>query len=169
MATYTKSLAEGLKEFFKDVDSNEKKYSSVGSVITVNESEKTCSVNIGDTTITEVRLQQVSSTTGILIVPTVNSSVIISWTDNTTAYIAMYSEIDNILYQDGTNGGLINIVDITTKLNDLVGKVNNLYSLLQNWKPTPNDGGLALNVAANLLLSASLFDKSDYENTKFKH
>lgn len=171
--THKENLAELLTTFVKDVLQNEKFYSQIGKVISVNESEKTCEVEIiNGATIEDVRLQQVASDTGLLIVPEIESVVILGFTDRTTAYIAMFSQISEVVYQNGENGGLIKINAQVEKLNDFSDKYNDLVERLLNWVPVPNDGGAALKTALTTptpIQKNNDFNSSDFENDKFKH
>jgi hypothetical protein len=164
------NIAEVLQEFIFHTLKDEEYYSRIGVVKSVNDEEKTAEIELinGDI-LDDVRLQQVASNSGIFYKPSVNSVVLISFTDKTTAYISLFSQLDEIIFQGGENGGLIKIQEQTDKINELVGYVNDLYNLLQTWTVVPQDGGLALQTAALLLTSPPDLDKSDFENEKFKH
>ena len=159
-------------------------YSMQGTVTAISEANRTCTVTPSDggPDIQDVRLEAdyeldtTSDPKGFFVVPTLNSLVIITFMNVDDAFISAWSSIskvisiqDNWIFNDGTNEGLINIIGLTTKLNDLVTKVNDLYSLLQTWTVAPNDGGLALKTAALLLTGAANFDKDDYEDTNITH
>lgn len=166
-------LAGVLSEFMKVLTDSENYYSSIAKVLSVDEIEKTCDVQIiNGASVEGVRLQQVASDTGLFIKPSVNSIVILSWTDKTTAYVSMFSQIDEIIFQDGVNGGLIKIADLVTRLNDLEGLFNTLQNNFNTWVPAPTDGGTALKtVLSSGFLIETVPDSqvSDFENEKFKH
>ena len=168
--TNKENIGEILQSFFAYFIKDEEIYNRLGIVKSVDIGEKTAVVELinGDT-LEDVRLQQVSSDTGILYTPSLESTVLVGFTDKTTAFIALFSQLDGVVFQNGENGGLIKIVEQTAKINELVGYVNDLYTLLQTWVVLPNDGGAALQVAANLLTPPPDLDKDDYENSKFKH
>lgn len=80
---------------------------------------------------------------------------------------------DEILFNGGDKGGLINIKDLVTKLNNIEEDLNNLKSILNNWSPVAQDGGSALKLAlttsgwlTNTLVKTQ---QSDIEDTKVKH
>lgn len=80
---------------------------------------------------------------------------------------------DEILFNGGDNGGLVNIQDLVTKLNNLEKDINNLKSIFGAWKPVPSDGGAALltslTTAGWLTKTLSITKQSDLEDTKVKH
>lgn len=157
-----KTTAEILKELFGSFVSGEEFYGRLGIVKSINDSEKTASVQIIDgDLLDDVRLQQVASDGGLFIKPAVDSAIIIGWTDKTTAFISMHSQIDEIIFQGGTFGGLIKITELTTKLNDLATNINTNYGLIQT--AIAGVGG------AYTPQNASNFEEADYENEKFKH
>jgi len=173
---YKQDLREALMFIAKYTFQNEKYYSSMGKVVSVDDNEKTCEVSIFDgETIEDVRLQQVSSSEGLLIKPKIDSVVIVGWTSNTTAHIEMYSEIEEIIFQDGTNDGMIKINDLTSKLNGLVDEVNSLKNSYNAHihTTTATVGATAvpgvISPTTSQASPASSFNKSDYENEKFKH
>lgn len=63
---------------------------------------------------------------GILAVPSVGSTVIVSSSDFTTGCIVQYSEIEKIVFRGGDLGGLVKVISLTTKLNNLENKLNSL-------------------------------------------
>jgi hypothetical protein len=112
-----------------------------------------------------------STTAGIILVPSENSIVIVNFINSTTAYLAMVSEVDNI-YLDGNNyGGLVKVIDLTTKLNNLELLVNKLVTALNTWTPVSGDGGAALKT---LIIAASPVTltptvRANIESTFVKH
>jgi hypothetical protein len=169
--TNKENLQGALTDFFKWVVKDENYYSSIAKVTSVDDSEKTCDVTIiNGPDLTGVRLQQVSSATGLFIKPSVDSIVIIGWTDKTTAYVAMYSQIDEIVFQDGANGGLIKIEDLVIRLNDLVSEVRGLKTSLNAHVHSGGTINGLTGVPSPLLTDTfSDFDRSDFENENFKH
>lgn len=151
----------------------EQYYSSIGKIVSVNDGEATASVQIvnGDE-IPDVRLQQVKTATGLFVKPTVGSVVLVSWIDKTTCFVSMFSDVDEVVFQDGANGGLINISELTDKLNELTDKYNDLVNRLLAWVPVASDGGAALKTALTTPTPIEVnppFVAGDYENENFKH
>lgn len=65
---------------------------------------------------------------GILAVPAVGSTVIVSGSDFTTGAIVQYSEIEKIIFRGGDLGGLVKVIELTEKLNNLEELLNNLIT-----------------------------------------
>jgi len=172
ITTHKDSSAELLRQIISAFNEGEEFYSRLGIVKSVDEIEKTASVQVvnGDI-ITDVRLQQVASGEGLFLKPSIDSAVLIGWSDKTTAYISLYSQIDEIVFKNGTFGGLIKIDELTAKLNDLVSSVNSMYSEFKahthNVTAIGSPTGPVIPVP--LEPNATSFNSDDYENKKFKH
>lgn len=167
-----KDLIQALTNFVKWVFREEKFYNSIGKVISINETEKTCKVQIvNGETIEDVRLQQVASDLGLLLKPKINSFVIVGWSDKVTAQVIMFSEIDEIIFQNGTNGGVPVSSKVANKLNIIEDDLNAIKNVFLTWVPAPQDGGAALKTAAATWAGFSLNNTqpNNIENTKFKH
>lgn len=65
---------------------------------------------------------------GILIVPAVDSTVVISMSDFNTASIVQYSEVEKVVFRGGDLGGLVKVIDLTDQLNKIENKLNNLLT-----------------------------------------
>lgn len=63
---------------------------------------------------------------GELKLPTVGSTVIIAYSEYVLSFVLLYSEIDQIIYFGGDLGGLVKVIDLTTKLNNLENAFNDL-------------------------------------------
>lgn len=177
-----KSLREVLTQFIQATTDESTLYSSIAVVKSVNTKEGTISVEVVDGTIIEdVRIQQTPNGEGILIVPKVDSAIIISYTDTTTAFVSMFSEIESWTWDSGGNDGLIKINMLTSELNsrlqvlnNAIADINNLKTLISAWIPAAGDGGAALKTAlttwtTSTITRAENLDKTDYENEKIKH
>lgn len=170
------AIKDVLNNFINNILDKEEIYLKVGLVKSVDENAKTF-VFIPNTGETELEVAMtVIDGDSLYIMPKVNTTVIIGYTNNIDAYCLQVKEADkiifnseNIIFNGGDNDGLININDLTSKLNGLVSKVNALYNLLKNWVVAPSDGGLALQTAAKLLTNADDFNKSDFEDEKITH
>lgn len=89
---------------------------------------------------------------------------------NTQGTVYVDSE-SNIIFNQGKKGGLINILDLTNKLNNLVQEVNQLRSLFNihtHYGVQPGSGSTG-NPSSSMNKSITRFDSSDYEDTKVKH
>lgn len=72
-----------------------------------------------------------------------------------------------IIINNGNNEGLINIIELTNKLNQLVDQYNTMVELYNTH--THQVGTLTSTVSSGLSEKATKFDKSDYEDIKVKH
>ena len=169
-STHKDSLAGVLREIFKTFMEGEEFYNRLGVVESINEQESTCVVRVinGDR-IEDVRLQQVKSS-GMLMIPSESSAVMVGWSDKTTAFISLYSQIDRVEFQDGSNGGLIIIQELTNKINELVASVNEINSAIKTHTHTSGGSGSPTTAPIGYTVGDAVeFTKEDYENTNFTH
>lgn len=156
------SLGGILKDIMQSFLMSEEFYSKLAIVKSVDLENATVSVQIVDGDLLEdVRLQQVQNDAGLLIVPAIDSPVLIAWTDKTTAYISLTSQIENIVFQGGNFGGLIKISELTEKLNSLVNNIKVNYQAIKT--------GITAAGGAYTPVNPDDFDKEDFENENFKH
>jgi hypothetical protein len=122
--------------------------SLLGSIVSVDETEMTCEVtpNIGGANFTDVRLMADNETTslGIYFKPKVGSQVMISPQDEVTYFVSMVSEVDEVWLRGNTNGGIVKVTDLVTKLNNIENDLNTLKTAFTGWVVAPSDGGAAL-------------------------
>lgn len=99
------------------------------TVESVDEVARTCECTAvtGSTgnTIPGVRLMA-SIDDGILIVPVKGSTVVISMSIFTDPVIVSYSDIDRIILRGGDLGGLVKVIELTKKLNNIENLLNDL-------------------------------------------
>lgn len=146
---------------------------------------ETCTVSIGDLTLTDVRLRSVvnGEQSRLLITPKQGSYVTLidlSGELRETEVIG-YSQIEaididtsgditvncrgNIVINGGSNDGLVKINELTQKLNQLVQQFNaHTHTTTATVGPSA-----ALGTISPTTSQASLFNKTDYEDTKVKH
>lgn len=130
-----------------------------------------------DTKISSVKLNT-EANDGFTIIPAIGSSVLVANSTRNGYYVFMYSDIDKVIcvidnnnsytfssqgfvWNDGTFGGLINIVAQTTKLNLLVSQLQAQLTLIAT-----GITGAGGSYAPGTL---STFNKNDYEDTNIKH
>lgn len=131
---------------------------------------ETCSVSIDGVKLTDVRLRAVvnGEDSKILVTPKVGSYVLLTDLSGgkfTDLAVISYSEVDKIeitaddkiVINGGDNNGLVKIDKLTEKLNELVEKFNT------HTHPVPNG------TSSLTSTQASVFNKSDYEDTKITH
>jgi len=133
--------------------------STICTVSDINLTTKTCKcvpVN-GDADFLDVLLC-VNEKNGFLLVPKNNSLVAVTQLNGTDAFVSMVSEVDSILLNGDANGGLVKVIDLTTKLNNCENKINLIIKFLATLGATPPlTTPLTPTVRANI------------ENTSVKH
>jgi hypothetical protein len=159
-------------------------------VNSVNEAARTCDVTTisgrSQYSIDDVALMPIVDD-GVLIIPTVGSTVLVIHNNRNVKFIAQFSEIDKIFivsgsstleikdgsikFNDGSFDGLVKIKDLVTKLNNLENDINNLKLAFSSWTVVPTDGGAALKASAASWYGQQLTktQQSDLENTKVTH
>ena len=78
---------------------------------------------------------------------------------------------DGITLNGGGLGGMVEVEQLTGRLNVIENDINALKNIFSGWVPVAQDGGAALS-AATTTWSANpleLTQRSDYENDKVKH
>ncbi len=98
---------------------------------------------------------------GLVVFPKVGSTVIVAQSIRNNTFVMMFSDVDAIQFMDGTFGGLVKIIDLTTKLNNLKTEVQ--AELVKIQTAITALGG------AYVPGTLSAFSKADYENTLVKH
>lgn len=126
---------------------------------------------------------------GQLIIPKVGSSVIVAYNEKMQPFVLMFSEIDSVCYvvgssqfkitdgliqaNDGSNGGMVKVIELTTKLNNLENLVNGFIALYNaHTHPyLPGPGPVAPTSVTASLETNTLTPtvRANIEDTKFKH
>lgn len=152
----------------------------VCEVVSVNEAARTCDVvtitGRSEYSIDDVCLMATVDD-GILIIPVVNSTVLVIHNKRDVKFIAQFSEIEKVLIitgnttleikdgsiklNDGSYNGLVRVDDLTTKLNNMVTAINIELGKIQT--------GIAAAGGSYAPATLNQFNKSDYENTKITH
>lgn len=143
---------------------------------------ETCSVELDGLTLTDVRLRAVvnGENSKILVTPEIGSYVLVADLAGDLSQLAVvgYSEVkkievdtDKVIFNGGNNHGLVNINDLTQKLNAIEQDINTLKSIFTSWTPVVEDGGAALKAATQTWASSQLqiTQISDYEDTNITH
>lgn len=138
-----------------------------------------CTVRFGNLEISDVRLRASLSDNDrqMLVVPRKDTAVVVgSLSGDLSDLVALkVDEIENIKVNGGKLGGLINIEDLTDKLNELVDEVNRLkdtfnrhtHKVSTKGSPTAQEGD-AFPVTTQAS-AATRFKKDDYEDTTIMH
>ena len=126
-----------------------------------------CEVTVGNINIPGVRLKasELDDDGLMLITPEVGSAVTIGSLsgDLTELVVLQVDHIETIVINGGKLGGLINIGQLTDKINELVESFNSHTHQVTVSHP----GGTFTTVKP--MESAKTFDKGDYEDVKIKH
>lgn len=126
-----------------------------------------CEVEIGNIVIPDVRLRasELDDDGEMLVTPKIGSAVTVGSLSGDLAQLVVLQvdHIETIIINGGKLGGLINIEQLTEKINDLVNTFNGHTHQVTVSHP----GGTFTTVTPGS--SASSFQKGDYEDIKVKH
>lgn len=154
----SKELRDAIKTLTKPNNDGYSKVCTVDSVDLVNRTCYCIPIN-EDSDITEVRLMA-NIDNGFLLIPEVNSIVVVSFLSDSSAYVALVSKVSEVQL-NGTNfNGLIKIDEQTAKLNQLVTELQTQLGLIAT--------GIAAGGGSYTPATLSTFNKTDYENIKIK-
>jgi len=143
----------------------------LANVDTVNEAERTCDVTpLTDNATTSYPsvLLMAESDDGMLIIPTINSNVIVNVSKRGVAYVAMFSEVDKMTiitktitqFNDGSFGGLI-------KVQELVDKINRIENTFNTHTHVASSFGTPTTPPATPITPITMV--TDLENDKITH
>ncbi len=162
-------LQDGLKRLARDLQHD---YLTLATIKEVNGDERTCiAIDELGIELYDVRLQSETLESGIIRYPTEGASALLAHIGNNVYYILLCSSFEKIeilkgefsvivneeglqvkasaiKFNDGENGGLINIADLVSKMNSLEQDLNSLKQAFSSWTPVPQDGGAALKLAS---------------------
>jgi hypothetical protein len=142
-------------------------------VDSVDKKERTCDCTPvngnADTSIPSVRLCA-ENNDGFLVFPKVGSTVIVAFSTYNSAFVLMYSDVDSVQFMDGSFKGIVKVIELTEKLNNLETLVNN-HLLAYN---THTHLGVTAGFSASGITTPdtqhlTLTTKSDIENPLITH
>ena len=118
----------------------------------------------------EINLQA-SISDGFILVPKVESDVLVLFSKNNNPFIVQYSEVENYVLNGTDFGGMVKVIELTEKINNLETELNDLKTIFQNWVNVPYDGGAALKTALATFYAQQIIltTQSEIENTIIKH
>ena len=132
-------------------------------------SGNTCEVAIGPLVIDGVRLRaSLTDDEGeLLITPKVGSAVLLGSLTGDLSQLAVLQvdHAESITINGGSLGGLVNIVQLTEKINALVDAFNSHTHQVS----TTGTAAAQTGTAAAVVSPAQRLNKDDYEDTKIKH
>jgi hypothetical protein len=156
MSSENRDILEAVQALAKTDQLSEFK-SIVCKASDINTTELTCTATPIDGTAEffDVRLNA-NSQKGFVLIPKNNSIIIICQTSETSAFVSMVSEVDQIYLNGENNGGLVNVNDLTTKINQLVTQITSNFSAIAAIYPYT-------------IVPLTPFTPTDYQNLKVKH
>lgn len=99
-------------------------------VVSVNENDRTASCTNG---INEVVCRLMASVDdGLLHIPEVGTTVVVLLSKTVDPLIILYSGIEKTIMRGGQFEGLVKVIELTEKLNNLENKVNTLINTFNN-------------------------------------
>lgn len=111
-----------------------------------------------------------STTAGLILVPKIDSIVIVSFIGESEAYLSMVSEVDYVYLNGNTYGGLVKVEDLVTKINNLETKVNTLISTLTSVTiPLAPSGTYPFAPIFSAITPLTPTTKTEIENDKVQH
>lgn len=118
-----------------------------------------------------IRLCAEDSDTKFVIIPTVGSKVYVTMDSETGGIVTGFSEVEEVYLRGDSEGGLVKVNDLVTKLNNIENDLNTLKSLFTSWVVVPSDGGAALKAITATWAGQTLTvtNVNDLENEKVKH
>lgn len=138
-------------------------------------SDITCEVSIDGLSVPDVRLRASTEVDGaqIIVRPAVGSVVIVGSLTGDLDHLVVLSmdRAEEVIINGGSQGGMVKIQELTSKLNTLEREINDIKRVLSSWTPVPNDGGASLkaSVASWAGKQLVLTRREDYEDNKVKH
>jgi hypothetical protein len=110
-------------------------------------------------------------TPGILVIPTVGSIVTVTFINESTAYVSQFGGIDSMELNGDSFGGLVKVVQLTTKLNNLENKVNTLITTFNAHVHGGVTAGAAVTLVPGALVVGTLTPtvRTDIENILVEH
>jgi len=155
-------------------------YSLKGKVTSVDQEAKTCTVEPmnGDADLLGVYMQAYESAdTGIIIIPEVNSYVVVHFLTKDQAYITKTTGVSEVIILTSAGiklngdqyGGLIKIEELKTQIDKNTALLKSIQDVFKAWVPVPSDGGAALKTASSAFINLSRANLDDIENETVKH
>lgn len=137
---------------------------------------ETCTVQIGNVTVSGVRLNASAdgNERNILVKPKPDSIVVVldlSGGNLRSTVVVSWSDIDTITIHGGENAGIVKVIELTEKLNAIEKDINSLKDVFKNWSPVTYDGGASLKAGSATWFAQKITEtkQEDIENNLIKH
>jgi len=162
-----------IKEAIRLINPQTNNYSIVCKATDIDTVKSICNCTPidGGAVLVNVRLNA-SDKDGFKLIPKNNSDVLVTLINNTTGYVAMVSEVDEIHLNGVNEDGIVKVNDLVSKLNNLENKVNALVSFTASHTHpyinvvTPSTTSVTTTPVVGTLTPTV---KSNLENQKIKH
>lgn len=159
------STERDIKEAIRAIGGNENgKTFFTAEVVSV--SSDTCTIKSDELEMSDVAVCAIGGANGnsLIVVPKIGSTVLVADLSEGTRrdlVIVKYTEVETVTINGGNLGGLVNIEQLTNKLNQLVNTFNSHI----------HPAALGTSPVTVLLTESQAvsFSKSDYEDQKIKH
>lgn len=129
----------------------------------------TCTVDFGGFPVSDIRLRasEAEQNGQMLIVPKVGTAVTVGSLsgDLTNLVVLKVDAVERIIINDGELGGLVNIIELTAKINELIDAFNTHTHLVNTTGSATAQTGTAQAIAS----PAIKLDKKDYEDITITH
>lgn len=122
----------------------------------------------GDTTLS-FEAQLISGVAdGLLLIPEVESTVYVQMSKYTLPFVALYSDVTAMVIMGGEHGGLVKVIELVQKINNLENKVNEIITKF-NALTLPVSGATAGPTTNPIVGSLTPTVRNDIENTDITH
>ena len=139
-------------------------------VNSVDQDKRTCEVTMigGESSNVLIVRLMASVDDGILYIPTIGSTIIVTSSDYVLPFVSMYSGIDSIV-MIGNSNGAVKVADLTTKISNLEHLINHLINTYNaHTHPYVNVSSAATTSPSTSLETGTIspyIQQSDIENT----
>lgn len=107
---------------------------------------------------------------GFLIIPEIDSMVFVLSSKYSLPFIISYSDITDYIIMGGEFGGLVKVIELTQKLNNLENKINEIISTFgTHTHNVTNVGQQTAPTLTPINGSLTITERVEIENTKIKH
>jgi hypothetical protein len=165
------SGVKDIKNAIRQIANNRETVNVVCKVKSVDLTAKTCRCVPIDGTAELLNVRLIANNeTGVLLIPEVNSVVIVSLIVDGAGYVSMFSGVSEVQLNGDNFQGLVKVQDLITQLNTLQTEINTLKTLTFTAISVYSaaiDGGLSANIFN--LATLPQISTATLENTTVKH
>ena len=129
-----------------------------------------CSPIDGRADFLKVRLQA-DPKSGALLIPKIGSIVIVEQTSHDSAFVSLFGELEEIIFLDGDNGGVVKVSELVEKLNNIENWISQFKPIYEaHSHPTAPTGPISPPTSIPIVPAApTLTTEQELENENFKH